>query len=100
MRLHGYGFVVDLPVLRAATAPITALGGLRRFCEGEGEAPDSLLIAAAVCASPVAVCGIPVPELRADAIEELNLRNARVGATGADVLASLLPGATTLTRME
>ena len=100
VRLHGYGFVVDLPALRAATAPITALGDLRRFCEGEGEAPDSLLIAAAVCAAPVAVCGIPVPELRADALEELDLNGAGIGATGAAVVASLLPGATALTRME
>ena len=101
-RLHGYGFVVDVQAVREADleedddaeAP---LGGdtLRSCIQGEGQPPDELLLAAVACAASGMVRGIPVQELREDdAIDEfMDLSDCGIGATGATLLALMLPAA-------
>ena len=106
-RLHGYGFVVDVPAVREADleeededAP---LGGdtLRSCIQGEGDPPDELLLAAVACAASGTVRGVPVQQLREDdAIEELDLAHSGLGVTAARLLGLMLPAATSLRSLE
>ena len=106
-RLHGYGFVVDVPAVREADleeededAP---LGGdtLRSCIQGEGDPPDELLLAAVACAASGTVRGVPVQRLREDdAIDELDLFGSDIGVTAATLLGLMLPAATSVRRLR
>jgi Ran GTPase-activating protein (RanGAP) involved in mRNA processing and transport len=86
-RLHGYGFVVDVANVRAATLDEeddedddenndegqegfllrgTAKAALESCISGDGEAPLKLKIAAVACAGTGVVCGVPVQHMRED----------------------------------
>ena len=105
VRLHGYGFVVDLQAVREVdlsreedngNAP---LGG-NNLCDcmqGNGEPPAELRFAAVACAASGAVRGIPVQQLREDnKIDNLDLPGNDIRTTGAALLAFMLPTATSL----
>ena len=107
-RLCGYGFTVDVAMVRAAdltaAATIVRLGGeALRDCitPGEGEVPQALLAVAVASAGSGMVAGIPVQSLReeADSWVTLDLRDCRLGVPGALVLASLLPVMGSLTEL-
>ena len=93
-RLHGYGFVVDVAKVRAATLDDeddedddenndegqegsllrgTAKAALDSCISGDGEAPLKLTIAAVACAGSGVACGIPVQHMREDTMTELDL---------------------------
>ena len=124
-RLHGYGFVVDVQMVREAELRAegegddyddagvlgdqedfyeeASLGGdtLRSCIQGEGQPPDELLLAAVACAASGTVRCVPVQRLReVDAIEELDLSDSRIGVTGATLLALMLPAATSLRSLK
>jgi len=107
LRLHGYGYVVDVAAVRAADLqcgmdnwhqPDSLLHGalkdaLNSCISGEGEPPLRLTIAAVACAGSGVVCGIPVQQLREDSVTELNLR---VHAPAAMLVAYLIPATSVL----
>ena len=114
-RLHGYGFVVDVQAVREADLgaeeeedddeeeeeddDVAPIGGdtLRSCIQGEGQPPHELLLAAVACAASGRVHGVPVERLREDdEIDELDLRGSGIGATGATLLAFMLPAATSV----
>ena len=113
-RLRGYGFRVELKGAQGveqARLPQAALGGatsmgslctaLRRCIhEGEGEPPRELLLAAVACAARGTVLGVPVQQLRKDAIVSLNLDCKGFGVIGAELLGLILPAATSLRRLK
>jgi len=84
-RLHGYGFVVDVAKVRAASLDEeddegegsllhgTAKAALDSCISGDGEAPLKLTIAAVACAGSGVACGIPVQHMREDTMTELDL---------------------------
>ena len=122
-RLHGFGFVVDVQVVRQVQqggwyaeeddddedddydvdAP---LGGatLRSCIQGEGEPPHELLLAAVACAASGTVRRIPVQRLREDdamhAIESLDLDDCGIGSIAAGLLSLMLPAATSVRRLR
>jgi len=129
-RLHGYGFVVDVHLVREADldpildeedegdqqnaddpdAPTLRSDTLRSCIQGEGEPPDELLLAAVACAATKkeeewkSVCGIPVQMLRDDdrigVLDLGGLYEPRIGVTAATLLALMLPAATSVRSLE
>ena len=119
-RLRGYGFRVELDgpqgVRQAAlggadqwpywgdrSAPLG--GAALRSCihEGEGEPPHELLLAAVACGARGKVLGVPVQQLREDAIGSLDLDSECldvIGADGAELLGLMLPAATSLRELR
>jgi len=106
-RLHGWGFVVDVPAVREAGLEEAddefRLGRdtLRSCIQGEGDPPHELLLAAVACAASRTVRGVPVQRLREDdAIDELDLRRSGIGVTGATLLGLMLPAAMSLRSLK
>ena len=99
-RLCGYGFTVDVAMVRAADLEWD--GGLRAcVTPDEGEVPWELLAVAVASAGSGVVVGLPVQSLReeADSWVTLDLNDCRLGVPGALVLASLLPVMGSLTEL-
>ena len=73
-------------------------GAALRSCihEGEGEPPRDLLLAAAACAAPGTVLGVPVQRLREDDVDRLYVNQDRLGVIGVKLLSLMLPAATSL----
>ena len=106
-RLCGYGFTVDVAMVRAADLEDTNIvlrGKALRGCEalracitpGEGEVPQELLAVAVLSAGSGVVAGIPVQRLREEAGSSftLNLMGRSMSepyGANLDVLVSLLP---------
>ena len=120
-RLHGYGFVVDVAKVRAATLDDeddedddenndegqegsllrgTAKAALDSCISGDGEAPLKLTIAAVACAGSGVVCGIPVQHMREDTMTELDLRNKGLQGPAAMLISSLIPATGGLTKIS
>ena len=106
-RLCGYGFTVDVAMVRAADLEDTNIvlrGKALRGCEalracitpGEGEVPQELLAVAVLSAGSGVVAGIPVQRLREEAGSSftINLMGRSMDepyGASLDVLVSLLP---------
>ena len=106
-RLRGFGFVVNIEAVRGADLRAVAnngpLGGvaLRSCIEGEGDPPRELLLAAVACAASGTVHGFPMEELREDKCCQLKhngpiISGTCLGVIGAELLAFMLPVATSL----
>ena len=116
-RLHGHGLEVNVAAVRAAHLPEVPTdeedededdeddeddgrnfgsAALLGCITGEGKPPLELKLAAVACAASGVVWGVPVELLRMDEVRELNLDRKRLGNVGAQLLGSLLPGATSL----
>jgi len=104
MRLHGWGFVVDVPAVRLVdlrNAPplearypdVTSLATALLGCvAGEGTPPLELLLAAVAAGGSGVVRYIPVQRIREDdSILELILEARGMASLGAQLLALLLP---------
>ena len=116
-RLHGFGFVVDVPAVRAADLDADDEeasdeedeedeafgGGALRGCiaPGSGEPPLDVLLAAVACATSGGYHRVPVQALREDdAIGTLELRGCGLGPNEARLLSLLLPGAASLHTLQ
>jgi hypothetical protein len=114
LRLHGYGYVVDVAAVRAADLQCEMVGDWRRpsllhgaakdalnsCISGEGEPPLRLTIAAVACAGLGVICGIPVQQLREDSVEVLNLSDRGLHVPAAMLVASLIPATSVLTKLS
>ena len=78
----------------------TAQKALDSCISGEGEPPLELLVAAVACAGSGVICGIPVEQMREDAMTELDL--CKKGLRGAAVMlvAYLIPAMPALTSLD
>ena len=120
-RLHGYGFVVDVAKVRAATLDDeddedddenndegqegsllrgTAKAALDSCISGDGEAPLKLKIAAVACAGTGVVCGVPVQHMREDTMTELDLREKGLCGPVAMLISYLIPVMGGLTKIS
>mmetsp|Transcript_43475 Transcript_43475/g.143867 ORF Transcript_43475/g.143867 Transcript_43475/m.143867 type:complete len:454 (+) Transcript_43475:188-1549(+) len=121
-RLHGWGFAVDVAAVRAldlsedGPPPGEELHSLQTFprlrgcvvaqsderAQGdEGAPPLELLLLAAACAATGSVCGLPVEALRQDdSLVELDVSNKPLRDVSALLLAPLLSGNATLTKLN
>jgi hypothetical protein len=120
-RLRGYGFVVDVAKVRAATLDEkddedndenndegqegsllrgTAKAALDSCISGDGEAPLKLTIAAVACAGSGVACGIPVQHMREDTMTELDLRKERLCGPGAMLVSDLISAMGALKRVD
>ena len=112
-RIRGYGFRVELKgpqgVEQAAldgtyrTGPLGGAALRRCIHEGKDEPPHELLLAAVACGARGKVLGVPVQQLREDAIGSLNLDSECldvIGADGAELLGLMLPAATSLRELR
>ena len=119
-RLHGYGFVVDVANVRAATLDEeddedndenndegqegfllrgTAKAALESCISGDGEAPLKLTIAAVACAGSGVVCGIPVQHMREGTMNKLDLRIKGLRGPAAMLISYLIPVMSALTHV-
>ena len=114
-RLTGYGFSVDVAAVREVDLedegdeeeeeeveywPLRLLRGPAKhaLCNscvtGEGEPPLALLLGAIACAGSGYIRGIPVEQMRADALTNIDLHDQRlygIGPEGAILIASFIP---------
>ena len=106
-RLRGFGFVVNIEAVRGADLRAVAnngpLGGVALWSciEGEGDPPRELLLAAVACAASGTVHGFPMEEMREDKCCQLKhngpiISGTCLGVIGAELLAFMLPVATSL----
>ena len=111
VRLRGYGFRVELKgpqgVEQAAldgtyrTGPLGGAALRRCIHEGKGEPPHELLLAAVACGARGKVLGVPVQQLREDAIgRTLDLGHKGLGVDGAELVGLMLPAATSLRKLR
>jgi hypothetical protein len=109
-RFHGYGFVVDVAKVRAASLDEeddedddenndegegsllrgTAKAALDSCISGDGGAPLKLTIAAVACAGSGVVCGVPVQHMREDTMTELDLRGKGLRGPAALLISYLI----------
>ena len=108
-RLTGYGFSVDVAAVREVDLEDEgeeeedrghvlhgpAKHALCNSCvTGEGEPPLALLLGAIACAGSGYIRGIPVEQMRADALTNIDLHDQRlygIGPEGAILIASFIP---------
>ena len=78
----------------------TAQKALDSCISGEGEPPLELLIAAVACAGSGVICGIPVEQMREDAMTELDLCKKGLREAAVMLVAYLIPAMAALTSLD
>ena len=78
----------------------TAQKALDSCISGEGEPPLELLVAAVACAGSGVICGIPVEQMREDAMTELDLCKKGLREAAVMLVAYLIPAMAALTSLD
>ena len=119
-RLHGYGIVVDVQMVREADLGAEdeddddnddeeeddddadpPLDGTALYNCIQSQPQKELLLAAVACAASGTVRGVPVQRLREDdALGALDIRGSGIGVTAATLLGLMLPAATSLRSLK